>query len=350
MTWFNLAALQDGEQTHNIVTIDGEIGASWWSSDGVASSDFLNAVAELGDIESLHINMNSPGGSVTDGLTIANYLRQHKAKITMTVLGQASSIASVIACACDEVEMGVGSFGLLHYPWTIASGNEHDLRAIADDLAVIRQGIMENYVAKTGEDKRKEIEALLLGKNNQGTLLSAEQWVELGLADSLMVESKAAANANSSMSMLMSAITHAAAQARTAIAKAEEQPELTLEVIQSKHAELYQAIAAQANAEFEVTAKAEFEALAVVRVNEAVALERTRATEILSACASTNQIHLAEKLLSNSMSLEDARQYIFDVAAAASASQGIFNSHSPEGGQSKGVDTSSIYAKRNRKA
>ena len=259
----------------------------------------------------------------------------------MTVMGQASSIASVIASACDEVEMGVGSFGLLHYPWTIASGNEHDLRAIADDLAVIRKGLMDNYVAKAGEEKREEIESLLLGENNQGTLLSAEQWVDLGLADSLMVESKAAAcNTNAGMTRLMLAVAGAA----QAMVKPEvpEQPLLTLEALQSEHPELIATI--------EANAKVDLEALALAKANEAVALERTRVTEILSACSSTNQPQLAEKLIVNAMSADDAKQYIFDVAAAASNSQGIFNSHSPEGGQTKGVDTASIYAKRNRKA
>lgn len=339
MKWFDIAALQQGEQKHYVITIDGEIGESWWSSDYVASSDFMNAVRELGDIDSFHINMNSPGGSVTDGLTIANYIRQHKAKVTMTVLGQASSVASVIAAACDEVEMGLGSFGLLHYPWTIASGNEHDLRAIADDLKTIREGLMACYIAKTGEEKREELEALLLGKDNQGTLLSAEQWIELGLADSLMVESKAAASV--SMSNLMSAVTTAAAQAN-AMMKAPEVPEITIEVLSANYPDVYKAI--------EANAQAQFDALALTRITEAVAAEKERSTGILSACTATNQMHLAEKLIANALSAEDAKQYVFDVAAAASDSQGIINSHSPEGGHTKGVDTSGIYAKRNRKA
>lgn len=363
MTWFQAKALAD-KPLFAHVAITGEIGKSWWDDDAVAAGDFMRAVNALGDLNEITIDINSPGGSVSDGITIANYLRDHKAKVTVNVLGQASSIASVIAAAADEVNMGLGSWMMVHQPWTVVAGNADDLRALAGDLDIIRDGIMAHYVARIGEDKREEMLALVQAE----TILSAEDAVALGLADKLLVETKAAA----SVSVLARSMALAATAARDKLALPPEgmtaqaalatafglDPE-QVDAQAGQLAEQIKALRNPANAESlreqhpKLVADIETQARASVDTAEitqtAVTAERARASAIIKACDTTGQPQLIDKLITNGMAEASAQEYIFDVAAASGNQQHINNNHSPEGGHKAGIDHNKIYARRNRK-
>ena len=372
MTWFLIAQAKAGEPTGVAkITIDGEIGRSWWDDSAVASNDFMNAVKALGDVSEIHIDMNSPGGSVTDGLTIANYLRQHKARVVVNVLGQASSISSVIAAAADQVVMGLGAFMMVHQPWTVAVGNADVMRAMAADLDTINDGILECYVAKVGEDKRAEMEALVKGSDGDGTILSAEMAVALGLADSMDNDIKAAA----SVSALSHAMARAAAEATVLMAKDEVKPMTALDAlalafgieasevdpedlaaqIQALREEsgkaaatLDESIAALTLTTLQAKAPALVEAvLATADHGAAVSAERERVGTILKACETTGQFGHLAKLIDENWEASKASDYV--LAAAAGSEAHIQGSHSPEGGQISGLDSSKIYARRNRK-
>tara|TARA_R110002094_G_scaffold54390_12_gene65647 strand:+ start:395 stop:1525 length:1131 start_codon:yes stop_codon:yes gene_type:complete len=358
------------------ITIDGQIGVDWWDGSGMSSAAFMNAVKALGEVTEIHIDMNSPGGSVSDGLTIANYLRQHEAKVVVNVLGQASSVASVITSAADEVNMGIGAYMFVHNPWTCACGNADQLRALAMDLDTISTGILDVYIAKVGEDKREEMEALIKGSDGDGTLLSAEMALELGLADSMM-EVRAAA----SVTEMTEALAMAKSQARAIFEKQDPSPmtatealalafDLEAEEVEPQLADLADQIIALRTAQpgsiegFEFTPEAlaeshpemvaSIEAAALARVgpapdaSEVVAGERKRVMAIVKACETTGQVQLMEKLIINGMAEEQASEYIMDVASASDPR--IHNSHSPEGGHQPAINSSSIYARRKSKA
>jgi ATP-dependent protease ClpP protease subunit len=67
-------------------------------------------------VAELTLRINSPGGSVFDGVAIYNALKRHDAAITVWVDGIAASIASVIAMAGDEVVMPENAMLVLHDP------------------------------------------------------------------------------------------------------------------------------------------------------------------------------------------------------------------------------------------
>lgn len=339
MKWFTAKAKADSPGSAHIV-IDGEIGQSWWSDDGIASRDFMNSVKGLGELSEIVIDLNSPGGSVSDGVTIANYLKQHQAKVTINILGQASSIASVIAAAGDEVNMGLGSWGLLHDPWTVVVGNADQLRAMADDLDTLQKGIMDHYIARCGTDKTEQLNQLIKGESGDGTLLSAQEWVDLGLADSVMAEVKAAA----SMTGLTDALAHAKQQAEQRIQNRkppeapapEPEPKntvqtLTLAQLKEQRPDLIKQVEASAG-------------------KAAQASERERVTAILKACDSTGQMNLAENLIEKDFDKEQAQSYILDIASASSSRTSIFNSHSQSAKTpSATIDSNEIYSRYNRK-
>jgi ATP-dependent Clp protease protease subunit len=129
--------------------IYAEIGESfWWES--VSATEFvreLNAVTA----DRITLRINSPGGSVFDGIAIYNALRRHKAHITVHVDALAASIASVIMLAGDHIIVNEGAIVMIHNPSTIAWGEASDLRETADLLDKLRDQILEIYVSRTGQ-------------------------------------------------------------------------------------------------------------------------------------------------------------------------------------------------------
>ena len=96
------------------------------------------------------VRINSPGGSVFEGMAIYNALKSHKARIVTRVDSLAASMASVIALAGDEVQAYRNSMFMIHEPWGLAIGNQHELREMADVFAKINDNMCAIYAAKTG--------------------------------------------------------------------------------------------------------------------------------------------------------------------------------------------------------
>jgi ATP-dependent Clp protease protease subunit len=130
------------------ISIYEQIGASWDGS-GVTASRIGAILRNIG-ARDVTVNVNSPGGDFFEGVAIYNLLRQHKAKVTVQVMGLAASAASVIAMAGDEILMGDGSFLMVHNAWTVAIGNRHDLQAASEQLAPFDAAMAEVYAARTG--------------------------------------------------------------------------------------------------------------------------------------------------------------------------------------------------------
>jgi ATP-dependent Clp protease, protease subunit len=105
------------------------------------------------DVDELHVRINSPGGSVFDGVAIANALREHKARVIVHVDGLAASIASVIAMAGDDVRMAENAFLMIHEPWNVSIGNADALRKDAEILDKIGETLIATYVARTDADE-----------------------------------------------------------------------------------------------------------------------------------------------------------------------------------------------------
>lgn len=115
----------------------------------------------LGEGDEAEIEVNSPGGSVVKGIEMANALKSCKAKTVARVTGLAASMASVVALACDEVEMDEASFFMVHNPWAEATGDAEELRKQAGLLDQMKQAIMSFYRGRFGKRTDDEIAALM---------------------------------------------------------------------------------------------------------------------------------------------------------------------------------------------
>lgn len=177
-SWYritNAAAPDEAE-----VMLYDEIGG-WY---GATADQFI---ADLRGVTApnLRVRINSPGGSVFEGIAIANALRSHPGNVVVQVDSVAASIASVIAMAGDRVEMAPNSMIMIHEAAGVCLGNAEDMEEMAQLLALISDNIADAYVAKAGGTREQWREAM-----------RAESWylpedaVAAGLADEALAVPK----------------------------------------------------------------------------------------------------------------------------------------------------------------
>jgi ATP-dependent Clp protease protease subunit len=167
--------------------IYSEIGEDVWG-ESLSATDFKEELDNLGSVSNLNIYINSPGGSVFDGLAIHNMLKRHKAYKKVFVDGLAASIASVIALAGDEVIIPENAFFMIHMPMSGVYGNAKEFREMADTLDKISEGIVNIYEEKT-EMPREE----LIAKMEAETWMTGADAKGFGFATEVVEEKKIAA-------------------------------------------------------------------------------------------------------------------------------------------------------------
>ena len=186
---FRALANNEGE-----LTIYGEIADSQggWFSDGneITPTSFKTELDALGDIATLNVYVNSPGGDVFAGQTIYSQLKRNKATVNVYVDGLAASIASVIAMAGDTVHMPVNAMMMIHHPMCGVYGNAHEMRAVAETLDKVCESIQETYLTKATNMSREGLVALL----DSETWLTAQECLDLGLCDVVEEEKAIAAS------------------------------------------------------------------------------------------------------------------------------------------------------------
>lgn len=153
---------------------------------GTYAEDFLTELKAV-TAPKLRVKVNSPGGSVFEGVALANALRSHPAEVTVQVDGIAASIASVIAMAADRVVVQPQAMLMVHDASGVCLGNAQDMQDMAALLDKISDNIADAYVAKAG-GSRDEWRQVMKAE----TWFNAEEAVEAGLADEVMSSKKQA--------------------------------------------------------------------------------------------------------------------------------------------------------------
>lgn len=179
--WFRVEASDD----RAVVRIYDEI--SWW---GVTAAEFADQIAAL-DVGEIEVQINSPGGSVFDGLAIFNALRAHRARIITRVDGLAASAASAIVQAGDHRVMMSSSQMMIHEAWGLCVGSAGEMRDMADVLDQQNTILADLYAARAGGDI-DSIRALMSAE----TWFTAQEAVDAGLADEVYTPPRQEAPAN----------------------------------------------------------------------------------------------------------------------------------------------------------
>lgn len=131
---------------------------------GVDAEMFVRDLKQI-TAPKIRVRLNTPGGSVFDGMAIFNALKSHGAEIETQIDGLAASMGSVIALAGDTVKMSENAFYMIHDPFGIAVGTAEEMRKTADLLDKVGDQITSIYAKKTG-----------LELSELGEMMDAETW------------------------------------------------------------------------------------------------------------------------------------------------------------------------------
>lgn len=154
----------------------------WFEEPATAPNAFKEELNQYQN-KDLTVWIDSYGGSVFAAAGIYNALKEHKGKVTVKVDGKAMSAASVIAMAGDEILMSPVAVMMIHNPLTVAYGNMHDLRKVADVLDTVKESIINAYIQKTGRSRNKISQMM-----DDETWMSANVAVKEGFADGVLYQ------------------------------------------------------------------------------------------------------------------------------------------------------------------
>jgi ATP-dependent Clp endopeptidase proteolytic subunit ClpP len=181
MTWYKIES-KSPEKAE--IWIYEQIGEDWWTGEGVTAKKFQKELTAI-KAPQIDLHINSPGGSVFDGVTIYNLLKQHAATVTTYIDGLAASIASVIALAGDKVVMAANALFMIHNPSGMVRGTATDMRDFADVLEKIGGTMVQTYVSATEKREKKKTEEELKSMMDVDTWMTAEEALEFGFIDEI---------------------------------------------------------------------------------------------------------------------------------------------------------------------
>lgn len=166
----------------------GPVGETMWG-DGISARSFSKELAALNGVDQIDLHVNSEGGSVFEGLAIYNLLKNHKARVVVSIDGWAASIASVIALAGDEIRIAANGWMMIHNPSGMAWGDSAEMRKTADLLDQIKGSLVDTYIARTGKSE-KDVVAWM----DEETWFDARAAVDNGFAHVITDELQMAAH------------------------------------------------------------------------------------------------------------------------------------------------------------
>lgn len=169
------------------ILLYSDIGDSGWG-EGTTAEGFAKDLKALGKVSTINLRINSPGGSVFEGLTIYNLLASHPARVISWVDGLAASIASVICMAGEEINIADNGMMMIHDAWGVGVGTAAEIRKTADVLDSITSTIAGTYAKRSG-GKEADIRQMM----GEETWLGSADAVKYGLADNVVDNMKIAA-------------------------------------------------------------------------------------------------------------------------------------------------------------
>jgi ATP-dependent Clp protease protease subunit len=131
----------------------------------------------------INLYINSPGGSVTAGMSIYDTMQFIKSPVHTIVMGQAASMASLLAAAGEAEHRFIlpNARHMIHQPLGGASGQATDVEIQARELLRWKEVLTTIYVKHTSQDFEK-----LKYDMERDNFMTAQQSVAYGLADSVI--------------------------------------------------------------------------------------------------------------------------------------------------------------------
>ena len=149
----------------------------------VAQLLFLESESE----KDIHFYINSPGGSVTAGMSIYDTMQFINCDVSTIVMGQACSMGSLLAQAGTQGKRLILPYArhMIHQPSGGARGQATDMEIQVKEIIKMKRELTQIYVnhnsvGKTFDELSKDME--------RDFFMSATEAVEYGLADKIIAK------------------------------------------------------------------------------------------------------------------------------------------------------------------
>ena len=131
----------------------------------------------------IHLYINSPGGSVTAGLSIYDTMQFIKPDVATICTGIAASMAAVLLCAGAPGKRSglTHSRVMIHQPMSGAQGQASDIEIQAKEILFLRERLNSLLAEHTGQSME-----VIERDTERDRFMSAEQSVEYGLVDEVI--------------------------------------------------------------------------------------------------------------------------------------------------------------------
>ncbi|WIO73026.1 ATP-dependent Clp endopeptidase proteolytic subunit ClpP [Porticoccaceae bacterium LTM1] len=131
----------------------------------------------------IHLYINSPGGSVTAGLSIYDTMQFIKPDVSTMCIGQAASMGAFLLAAGAEGKRYSlpNSRTMIHQPSGGAQGQATDIHIQAQEILKLKQRLNETLAKHTGQPLDK-----IIADTERDTFMSAEESREYGLIDQVL--------------------------------------------------------------------------------------------------------------------------------------------------------------------
>lgn len=107
--------------------------------------------------EEIKIYINSPGGSVYDGLAIYDVAKLIKSPITTVCVGKAFSMGSILMLMGDKRYATKHSYFMLHQPASIAEGSAKEIQIGSDQIQKLKKELYQIISENTSIENPEEL-------------------------------------------------------------------------------------------------------------------------------------------------------------------------------------------------
>lgn len=189
------------------IMIYGVIGSSFWDEEAVSAKSFIKDFKALREkFSSITIRLNTPGGSVWDGLPIYNEISgaiRDGFDIKIIIDGIAYSMGADLAIASKKTKAYRNSILMFHCAVGGVIGNKNDLVDASKQLDIIENNIAEIMAERSGKSKDEMLKTYFDGRDH---FLSAKEALDLGFISEIIDEDSSAKMPNNVMQMQMSEV------------------------------------------------------------------------------------------------------------------------------------------------
>lgn len=153
-----------------------------------SASDLLKQLIYLervGEGAPITLYISSPGGEVTSGLAVYDYIRMMKSKVTTVCIGMAASMGAVLFLAGEERKMLPHTKIMIHDP-SYGNTSMHGMKPLEirnklDSLMKSRKTLAEIIAERSGMTLKQ-----VYAKTKKDYFLDAEEAVKSGIATEIL--------------------------------------------------------------------------------------------------------------------------------------------------------------------